>query len=117
MSTFWSISRGVSQASSDAARASGEAQRAQSKIADLEARCDRALLVCEALWTMMRDRLGVPEEELVQRVNDIDLSDGTLDGKARKPNAHVCPQCNRTIAKRFPKCIYCGQPVVHDPFA
>lgn len=117
MSTFWSVSRGIAQASGDAARASGEAQRAQSRIADLEARCDRALLVCEALWTMMRDRLGIPEEELVQRVNDIDLSDGTLDGKVRRPNAHVCPQCNRTIAKRFPKCIYCGQPVVHDPFA
>ena len=116
MSMFWAISRGVQRASVDAARASGDAQRARSEVAELEAKCDRALLVCEALWSRLRDRLGITEEELVQRVNDIDLSDGTLDGKVRKPNAHACPSCGRTIAKRFPKCIYCGKPVVHDPF-
>ena len=49
-------------------------------------------------------------------VNDIDLSDGKLDGKVRK-TAVSCPKCGRTIARRFQKCIYCGQPVLHDPFA
>jgi hypothetical protein len=116
MSTFWAISRSAAAASGEAARASSEAQRARSRASEIEAKCDRALLVCEALWTLLRDKLGISEEELVERVNQIDLSDGVLDGKVRKPNAHACPSCGRTIAKRFPKCIYCGQPVVHDPF-
>ena len=29
----------------------------------------------------------------------------------------ACPKCNRTISPRLPKCMYCGQPIVHDPFA
>ena len=83
---------------------------------ELEARLDRALLACEALWTLVRDKLGVTDVELVERMNDIDLSDGKLDGKVRRTGVS-CPKCGRTIARRFPKCVYCGQPVVHDPFA
>jgi hypothetical protein len=118
MSTFWAVTRladGMA-ATSRAGDAARQAREAQSQAAEVEAKCDRALLVCEALWTILRDKFGVSEEELVQRVNDIDLTDGRLDGKVRKPKAHSCPSCGRTIAKRFPKCIYCGQPVVHDPF-
>ena len=114
MSMFWAV-HSVAGAQA-AAAAAGQARKAEHKTVELEAKCDRALLVCEALWTILRDKLGVPEEELVQRVNEIDLTDGRLDGKVRKLKAHSCPSCGRTIAKRFPKCIYCGQPVVHDPF-
>ena len=119
MSTFWAVTR-VADRMAATARAGDAAKRARdahTRTVDLAAKTDRALLVCEALWTILRDKLGVPEDELVQRVNDIDLTDGRLDGKVRKPKAHSCPSCGRTIAKRFPKCIYCGQPVVHDPFA
>ena len=116
MSIFWSIHRGVG-ASAEARSASRKAASASSKAQEVEDKVDRALLVCEALWTILREKLGMTEEELVQRVNDIDLSDGKLDGKVRKQSAVTCPSCNRTFARRFPRCIYCGQPVVHDPFA
>ncbi len=118
MSTFWAVNgvaAGVA-AAQQAGDAATAARRAQAKTVEIEAKCDRALLVCEALWTLLRDKLGVSEEELVERVNDIDLTDGQLDGKVRRAQAHACPSCGRTIAKRFPKCIYCAQPVVHDPF-
>ena len=61
-------------------------------------------------------KFGVTDIELVERINDIDLSDGRLDGKVRKTTV-ACPKCNRTISQRFPQCMYCGQPIVHDPFA
>lgn len=119
MSSFWAATRladGLA-ATAQAGDAARQAHEAQSRATEVEAKCDRALLVCEALWTILRDKLGVTEEDLVQRVNDLDLTDGRLDGKVRKSKAHSCPSCGRTIAKRFPKCIYCGQLVVHDPFS
>lgn len=117
MSMFWAIHRVSSHAAGAEARSAGStARRASTKVDELEAKCDRALLVCEALWTLLRDKLGVSEDDLVNRVNEIDLSDGQLDGRVKKENAVSCPQCGRTIARRFRKCIYCGQPVVHDPF-
>ncbi len=81
----------------------------------LEMRAERTLLVCEAMWTILRDKLGVTDLELLQRINDLDLSDGQLDGKVRK-SAVACPKCGRTIARRLPKCMYCGQAIMHDPF-
>jgi len=100
----------------DAQSARRSATDARRKADDVEARCDRALLVCEALWTILRDKLGVPEEALVDRVNEIDLSDGQLDGKVRR-SAAQCGKCGRNVARRFQKCIYCGRAMDPDVFA
>ena len=116
MTMFWSITRGSSGTGEAAARAEGAARRAGTEVADLEGRLDRTLLACEAMWTLLRDKLDVTDEQLIDRINKIDLSDGQLDGKARKTPVS-CPSCGRTMARRFPKCMYCGQAVVHDPFA
>jgi len=100
----------------DSAKRGGEVRRTQTDMYELEARLDRAELVCEALWTLMRDKLGVTDEQLISRINDIDLSDGKLDGKVRKA-AVACPKCHRQVGARFAKCMYCGQPVPKDLFA
>ena len=94
----------------------GAGDRGASDARLLEERVDRTLLACEAMWSIMRDKLGVTDVDLVERINDIDLSDGKLDGKVRK-TAVACPKCKRTISQRFPRCMYCGQAIVHDPFS
>ncbi len=112
MTGFSFIHAGLS--SSDSQRASGGGAK-QTSISELQNRLDRTVLACEAMWTIMRDKLKMSDEELVQRIHDIDLSDGKLDGKVRK-TAVSCPSCGRTIPRKFPKCMYCGQLIVHDPF-
>ncbi len=118
MSMFWALaSHGTARrAQVEAAGASREARAAQTSASDLEDRLERALMACEALWSLVRDKLELIDLQLIDRINELDLSDGKLDGKVRK-TAVTCPSCNRTIARRFPKCMYCGQAVVHDPFA
>ncbi len=90
--------------------------RAEDHATRLEERLDRALLTMEALWTLLRDGLGVTEAQLADRITDLDLRDGVLDGKARRPPLH-CPGCERPTARRFPRCLYCGQALKPDPFA
>jgi hypothetical protein len=104
-----------SQLDASSQQAEGVARRAETT-AELEARLDRTALACEAMWTILRDKLGLTDEQLIERINDVDLSDGQLDGKVRKSPVS-CPRCGRTMSRKFPKCMYCGQPVVHDPFA
>ena len=99
----------------NAAEAVGEARKALTAADGMDARLDRMLLAFEALWTLVRDKLPVSDEELAGRMNDLDLSDGRLDGKVRK-SAVSCPSCGRTISRRLPKCMYYGQAIVHDPF-
>ncbi len=117
MTAFWAIRGGMSYAAAtDAAEAKGDARRAQRNLGELDARLDRTLLACEAMWTLLRDKLGVSDLALIERINDLDLSDGKLDGKVRKTPVS-CPSCGRTLSRKFPKCMYCGQQVMHDPFA
>ena len=117
MTAFWAIRGGMNYAAAaEAAEAKGDTRTAKRNLADLETRLDRTLLACEAMWTLLRDKLGATDLELIDRINDIDLSDGKLDGKVRK-TAVSCPSCGRTISRRFPKCMYCGQAIMHDPFA
>jgi len=92
------------------------ANRAQTRALEVEDRLQRLSLACEAMWSLLRDKFGVTDEELLNRLNELDLSDGQLDGKVRKP-AVACPKCGRTIARRNPTCMYCGQPIMQDPFA
>ncbi len=85
-------------------------------VAEMAQRLDRTLLACEAMWTIMRDKLDLTDAELITRINDIDLSDGALDGQVRK-TAVACPKCGKAISRRVPQCMYCQQPILHDPFA
>ena len=117
MNTFASIRGGMNYAAAvDAAEAKGQANVVRRSMGEIEARLHRTLLAVEAMWTLLRDKLGVTEVELIDRIHEIDLSDGQLDGKVRR-GAVSCPKCSRTISPRFPRCMYCGQPVMHDPFA
>ena len=98
-----------------AARASGAAHRAQSKVEQLETRLDRALMTMEAMWTLMSERLGITDDELQERIVEIDLTDGILDGRVRRPAAE-CHACKRRIPRRFTRCMYCGVEIEQDPF-
>lgn len=100
----------------EAADAKRAARHAQSDASELDGRLERLAMTCEALWTILRDKLGVTDEELLDRITQLDLSDGKLDGKVKR-TAVSCPKCGRTIARRFPTCMYCGQAVMHDAFS
>ena len=73
----------------------------------LEEKLEGLLLVNMALWTFVRDTLGVTEQQLQERVRDLDLTDGKLDGKIRA-TVRSCPTCGRKVSTRHQRCLYCG---------
>lgn len=106
----------VFQSIATSSQAGRSAERAEQKAEGLQQRLDNALLAMEAMWTLLRDRHQLKDDELVARMVEIDESDGILDGKVRRP-PRACPQCRRTIPTRFPRCLYCGVVVPPEPFA
>ena len=96
-------------------RADTRADSAKRSVEALENRLDRAMLTMEARWTLLRERYDITDEELGERIVELDMSDGRLDGKVRRP-ALECGQCRRKIPRRFARCMYCGADVQHDPF-
>lgn len=83
------------------------ADRARSEVQQIEQRFDRLILVNMALWSLLQEKTGLTEQDLLDRVQEIDLADGQLDGKARKPVAK-CPDCDRVMSSRHNRCLYCG---------
>ncbi|MCK5000675.1 MAG: hypothetical protein KAS23_14125, partial [Anaerohalosphaera sp.] len=75
----------------------------------------KTLMICEALWEILRDEHGYKLDDLHSKLYEIDMRDGVLDGKnKRKPTN--CPNCNRTVSPRHPACIYCGQVIDNSVF-
>lgn len=101
----------------DANRAVRDARDARNQAGDQERRLDTMALTIMAMWSILQDHLGVTEAQLVRRMQEIDLSDGKLDGKF-VPQAGKCGSCSRVMSSRYKRCIYCGgAPLDVRPFA
>lgn len=99
-------SQSISAAGS-AASAQSAASRAKQDVTHLEDRLDRLSLVSMAMWSLIRDKTNLSEQDLLERVKLIDLLDGQEDGKATRIVSR-CTQCDRPMHPRHKKCIYCG---------
>lgn len=75
---------------------------------ELQLRLEENLLLCEAMWSLLSEKLGLNEDDLKKKINELDLSDGRMDGRAQRPSI-LCPKCERELSLRFLNCIYCGQ--------
>ncbi|MDB5391759.1 MAG: hypothetical protein JWM11_7405 [Planctomycetaceae bacterium] len=85
----------------------GKVREAKDEITDLRSEVNRLRMICEGMWTLIKTRLGVADDELANLVNQIDLRDGKLDGKSMKP-PQVCTKCSRVVSSRTSLCLYCG---------
>jgi ribosomal protein S27AE len=99
----WRVSA-ANQAARDAASKARDAEYSTDLV---ERRLDKLALINMALWSLMSEKLGLTEEDLMERVKKIDLMDGVEDGKLKRTVAQ-CPACNRVMSPRHTKCIYCG---------
>jgi hypothetical protein len=75
--------------------------------AELRETVDRLVLACQAMWALLSKETGLDDGQLLQKIREIDLMDGTLDGKLRK-QASTCPKCKRANGSRRQVCLYCG---------
>ncbi len=107
--TFWGLHQYAvaSQAATDAARGASTASSAKRMVEALELRIDKLTLINMAMWSLLQESGNFTEEDLLERVTQIDLADGTADGKITK-QIKRCPKCDRVMSPRHAKCLYCG---------
>jgi len=101
--------------SGDAARAESKAHSVERQLRRLQANLAKSLLINEALWEIIRDRHNLTEQDLHEKLYEIDMRDGVLDGQNQR-KAVKCPNCSRTVSPRHPACIYCGQIIDNSVF-
>lgn len=92
---------------STANAAQSTATAAQRQVKHIEDRLDRLALINMALWSLIQDKTGLTEDDLLERVRLIDMMDGVEDGKVTR-TASKCTKCDRVMNPRHEKCMYCG---------
>jgi hypothetical protein len=107
--------RRISEAQDSASDASRKTSDMRDRMRFLEDRTDRLLLTNIAMWSLLRDTMGLTDQDLAARIQEIDLQDGLADGKvSRSPK--TCSRCQRTFSPRHRRCLYCGQePAAQTP--
>ncbi len=78
----------------------------QAQVYELQSRLDRMALTMTAMWEVLTKETEITEEQLMEKINDLDIDDGVMDGKI-DPEQRVCKQCGKPIKRRQLRCGYC----------
>lgn len=73
---------------------------------DVEDRIDRVILVMAAMWDLLKEQ-GMTEEQLQERISQLDAADGTADGKLT-PQGTLCRACGAKVGAGLAACQFCG---------
>jgi hypothetical protein len=87
----------------------GASLKVSSQVARLALQVEKLTLITHALWEIVKKDTKRTDEDLVSLMTELDLQDGVLDGKIRKP-AQKCSKCGKSYQVGRPSCIYCGTP-------
>ncbi len=106
---------GYSAGSAAASRAASLARSAAAadgtihtnRIEDVIERLDSMAIILRAMWALMEER-GLTAEELTAKIEELDLLDGTADGRI-KAGPRDCPGCGSKVASGLDTCQYCGE--------
>jgi hypothetical protein len=79
----------------------------------LEEKIDALSLVCRSMWELLSEKHGLTISQLEERIEQLDLKDGKLDGKLSNNVTH-CPDCSHKLNKRHKNCFYCGAKVSNN---
>lgn len=106
---FWDLYQQmqIHDVQDSARRARDDSATLLRELRDLRRSVDSLTLTCAALWELQREKGGFTDDELVAKIQEIDLRDGKLDGKMAKPAAE-CPSCQRVNNPSRQRCLYCG---------
>ena len=89
-------------------RTKSETTTLQGRVKFLEVNLAKAMLISETLWEFIKEKHNLTNEQLREKVYEVDMRDGTLDGKNQR-KAVECPNCQHMVSSRHPACLYCGR--------
>jgi hypothetical protein len=83
---------------------------------NLRGEVERLHLVVEAMWELLKNETSLTDDQLIVEMNEVDLEDGKLDGKASLRGVDECKGCGKILQKGSATCMYCGLAHRVSPF-
>jgi hypothetical protein len=96
------------QAAGDARRRPKRQGWGRREVARADERIDKLVLIAHAMWTLVAEKTGLTEADLLKPVTEVDGQDGTIDGRITRPPVR-CSKCDAVISRKFNRCLFCGQ--------
>ncbi len=103
----------ISDAEHSANSASNKSDRFGDELADLRRSVNRLTLGCQAMWELLRENTDLTEQQLDERIQEIDLRDGSSDGRLSMRSV-ICPGCQARSNSRRANCVMCGASLAKD---
>jgi hypothetical protein len=76
----------------------------------------RLVLITQAMFELLHERLGITSDELLERIHAIDARDGVADGRLTA-RPRPCPSCEAMVPADRDTCQFCGAAAPgRDPF-
>ena len=69
---------------------------------------ERVAITNAALIELLNERIGVSEQDILGKIEEIDLRDGVKDGKITS-RPRNCAKCSRVLPAKRRVCLYCGE--------
>ena len=98
----------IGEAEAKAQSAHDKVSSAHDRISALEKRIDSLALFAQAVAEILEEKAGLHQDELLKKIEEIDLRDGNKDGRISVGGGLKCEECKRTYNFRLNKCLYCG---------
>jgi hypothetical protein len=107
---FWELhqQRRIGEAQADARNSETKARDLSQQVETLRQSIEKLALVNAAMWSLLQQRSGLKDEELLNRMQEIDLQDGVADGRIARQKAQQCAKCQRPMSRTHERCMYCG---------
>lgn len=74
---------------------------------EMERKVQRLELITQAMWEFAREQFQLTDQQLEDRIKEIDLRDGQED-ESITAIPLKCPTCGRVSSSKHWKCLYCG---------
>ncbi len=68
---------------------------------------ERLRLTCQAMWELLRDKHGLSDDDIEEKIQEIDLRDGVEDSQMTVTMV-TCPSCGKQGRSYRRVCLYCA---------
>jgi hypothetical protein len=88
--------------SADLAAAKSRLSDLRDELADLKRKLDRQATLLQAMFTLLSERLGLTEADLLAAFQDTELN------RSESVAPVLCVECGKPVNLRHNRCLYCG---------
>ena len=80
----------------------------EDRLNEIEHQVNRLLLINAALYDVIKEKLGVTDEEINRKIKELDDKDLLIETKIDPPPVRKCRKCGKNLIQRRTMCVYCG---------